>query len=94
MTAGDASAQADQRSVDQARQVERGERDHRRDLLVTLAVCMGWALLGLLAVMWSVHTTNVRHGWIAVYAGLVVGNGGVVGTLIIAIRRRHNRGDA
>lgn len=76
-----------------ADQVEADERDRRRDALRTMAACIGCALLGLVSVMWSAHTTDARLGWFAVYGGLLVGNGGVLVTLMYAYHRGQRRGD-
>jgi hypothetical protein len=77
-----------QQRAERAARVEADERDHRRNVMLTLAACAGWALIGLVAVLWSAHTTNARHGWMAVYAGVFVGNGGVLGTLMYAYYRQ------
>lgn len=58
-----------------------------------MGACIGFALFGLFAVMWSAHMTNARLGWLAVYAGLLVGNGGVLVTLMYAYYRGQRRGD-
>jgi hypothetical protein len=42
--------------------------------------------------MWSAHTTDVKAGWIAVWTGLLIGNGGVLFTLLRAFLRGERRG--
>ena len=59
--------------------------------LVILATCVLWAALGLLLVMWSAHTSNVDHGRIALGAGVIIGNGGVLATLIYAWYRAQRK---
>jgi hypothetical protein len=49
--------------------------------------------LGLYLLGWSVHTTDDRYGWLAFYAGLILGNAGIVFTLLGAYRRGEQRGD-
>ena len=68
-------------------------RARRRDLVRTAAVCVVWMLVGVYLLGWSVHTTDERYGWLAFYGGLIVGNGGIVLTLLAAYRRGEERGD-
>ena len=70
---------------------EEAARAERREVLLVLAMCVLWAGLGLFLVMWSAHTTSVEHGQIALGAGLVIGNGGVVATLIYAWYRAQGK---
>jgi hypothetical protein len=65
----------------------------RRDAIRTGALCVAWMLLGLYLLGWSVHTTDDRYAWLAFYGGLMVGNAGVVFTLLAAYRRGEERGD-
>ncbi len=70
---------------------EESARGERRDVLLVLATCVLWAGLGLFLVMWSAHTSSVEHGRIALGAGVVIGNGGVVATLIYAWHRAQGK---
>jgi hypothetical protein len=70
---------------------EESARGERRDALLILATCVLWAGLGLFLVMWSAHTSSVEHGQIALGAGVVIGNGGVVATLIYAWYRAQRK---
>ena len=68
-------------------------RVRRRDLVRTGVLCVAWMLVGLYLLGWSVHTTDDRYGWLAFYSGLIVGNAGIVFTLLAAYRRGEQRGD-
>jgi hypothetical protein len=68
-------------------------RARRRDLVRAGALCVVWMLVGVYLLGWSVHTTDERYGWLAFYGGLIVGNGGMVFTLLAAYRRGEERGD-
>jgi hypothetical protein len=63
---------------------EESARDERRSVLVTALTCVLWAVIGLVFVMWSAHTTSVEHGQVALGLGVLIGNGGIVATLIYA----------
>jgi hypothetical protein len=79
-----------------ARQVAAAEgagRDRLRAMLWTGLACVGWAALGLACLMWAAHTTDLQLGWIAVWLGLALGNGGILFTLLWAYARGERRGD-
>lgn len=69
------------------------ERARRRELVRAGALCIGWMLLGLYLLGWSVHTTDYLYGRIAFFGGLIVGNAGIVFTLLASYRRLEKRGD-
>ncbi|HEU4642544.1 MAG TPA: hypothetical protein VFS44_08825 [Gemmatimonadaceae bacterium] len=69
------------------------ERDRRRDLARTALECFGWAAAGILAILWSVHTTDPTAGRVAFYGGMGLGNGGILLSLLAAYRRGERRGD-
>jgi hypothetical protein len=50
-------------------------------------------LLGLYLLGWSVHTTDYLYGRIAFFGGLIVGNTGIVYTLLNTYRRLEKSGD-
>lgn len=79
-------------SVKRAAEVERANRDTVRAFVLAAVSCVGWCAAGLFLLMWSAHTNDVGYGRIAFYAGLVVGNGGIVFTLITAYSRAERRG--
>jgi hypothetical protein len=67
--------------------------DLRRDLMLSALLCWLWAGLGILLILWSAHTTNMFYGRLAFVAGIGIGNGGVIFTLLGAYRRGEKRGD-
>jgi hypothetical protein len=69
------------------------ERVKWRDLAFTAAQCLAWAAVGIFLLMWSVHTTDVKLGKAAFFAGLGVGNAGIIFSLLGAYRRGEERGD-
>jgi hypothetical protein len=69
------------------------ERARRRELVRAGALCIGWMLLGLYLLGWSVHTTDYLYGRIAFFGGLIVGNAGIVYTLLNTFRRLEKSGD-
>ena len=77
------------------RAVAEEEADHlrNRDLLRSALACVAWCTIGLFLIMWSAHTTDLLYGKIAFFAGLGIGNGGIIFTLLAAWRRGEQRGD-
>ena len=69
------------------------ERDKWWDYLRSALLCVAWLLVGLLLIGYALHTTDERIGRIAFWAGLLVGNGGMVTTLARAYLRGERRGD-
>ena len=69
------------------------QRAVRREMLRAGLLCVAWMLLGLYLLGWSVHTTDEQYGRMAFYGGLVVGNGGILYTLLSSYRRIEKRGD-
>ena len=69
------------------------DRDRLRDFVRSGLMCLGWSMLGIALILWSAHTLNSIYGWIAFFAGLGIGNGGILFTLIGAYRRGEKRGD-
>ncbi len=72
---------------------ELAERDRRRDMVRTALACVGWCALGLFCIAWAFHTTDEAYGRVAFLAGIAIGNGGVIATLLSAYRRGERRGD-
>ena len=79
-------------SLRRAAEEEEAARGERRDALLILAMCVLWAGLGLFLVMWSAHTTSLEYGEVAFGAGLIIGNGGVLATLVYAWFRAQRKG--
>src|SRR5687767_12265720 len=75
------------------RQHEEAQRDRNRDLLWTAVQCMCWSGLGIFLILWSAHTTDYAYGMAAFFAGLGIGNGGIIFSLLAAYRRGELRGD-
>jgi hypothetical protein len=69
------------------------ERARRRELIRAGALCLSWMLLGLYLLGWSMHTTDYAYGRIAFYSGVIVGNAGIIFTLLDTHRRLEKRGD-
>ena len=65
----------------------------RRALVRCGALCVGWMLLGLYLLGWAVHTTDEHYGRIAFYSCVIVGNAGILYTLLATYRRLEERGD-
>ncbi len=63
------------------------EREERSATARTLLSCFAWVLIGLALMGYAVHTTDLRAAGIAYWAGLMLGNGGVLLTLISAYLR-------
>jgi len=68
-------------------------RDKFRDYVVTALTCFAWSFLGIFLIAWSAHTTDLAMGEAAFWAGLGVGNTGIIFTLLAAYRRGEKRGD-
>ena len=78
------------RSIDEA---HRASADTVRDLAITAVTCLAWALVGVACIAWSAHTSDLFSGRVAFFAGVGLGNGGVIFTLLAAYRRGERRGD-
>ena len=44
--------------------------------------CLAWGALGLLMMGWSMHTTDLRWARPVFLAGIVVGNAGILATIV------------
>ena len=69
------------------------DRARRRELIRAATLCVAWTLLGLYLLAWSMHTTDYTYGRIAFYSGVIVGNVGIMFTLLNTYRRLEKRGD-
>lgn len=70
------------------REASLAEGDKRREERILRGSCLLWALLGILCMAWGFHTTDLEYGKMGLYVGVLVGNGGVLVSLLSA----HNRG--
>ena len=75
------------------RLAEEADADKRRDVVLTALRCVMWMALGAFCLLWSFHTTDMAYGRAAFYAGLGIGNGGIVFSLLGLYRRGEQRGD-
>lgn len=67
---------------------EREDRRRRwRELLMVFSSVVLSVAAGLFLIAWSLHTTDLRYAGTAFWAGLVIGNGGVLLTMIVAAER-------
>jgi hypothetical protein len=80
-------------AVKQREAMVRAQRDKVRDLVLTALLCLMWCAVGLGLIAWSVHTTDDTWGHAAFYAGIGLGNAGIIYTLLAAYRRGEKRGD-
>lgn len=69
------------------------ERGRRRELVRAGLLCIVWMLIGLYLLGWSMHTSDEHYGRIAFYSGVIVGNAGILSTLLDCYRRLEKRGD-
>jgi hypothetical protein len=69
------------------------ERAVRRALIRAGLLCIAWMLVGLYLLGWSMHTTDEHYGRVAFYSGLIIGNAGILYTLLNTYRRLEKRGD-
>ena len=68
------------------------ERERRRLWLRTAILCVVWPLIGLSLIGWSLHTTNPLYGPVAFWAGLGIGDGGTLLTLVHAWLAAERKG--
>lgn len=84
-------------SDERAAEVLANDREDRRwnwgMALRTLALVLLSLSLGLFLMAWSVHTTDMRYAGAAFWAGLIVGNGGVLVSVLMVLSRLSRRHD-
>lgn len=71
----------------------RRERDRWKDFRRTALECVLWPFMSMACIGWALHTTDVAYGKAAFFAGIAIGNGGVIFSLLAAYRRGEARGD-
>lgn len=69
------------------RATELHERARRREFLLYLLSFIFWTLLGVAIAGWGMHTTRVAYSRVAMEVGILVGNAGILVTLLVAYRR-------
>ena len=84
-------------SDERAAEVLANDREDRRwnwgQTLRTLAIVVTSVSLGLFLMAWSVHTTDMRYAGAAFWAGLIIGNGGVIVSMLMVLARAARRHD-
>lgn len=72
------------------------ERQARRDelwlLMRTLLLCVVWSAIGIYCIGWSLHTSSKIYGRVAFWSGILIGNAGILFTLIHTWRISEDRG--
>lgn len=66
---------------------ELNERARRREFLLYLLSFTFWTLLGVAIAGWGMHTTRVAYSRAAIEVGVLLGNAGILLTLLVAYRR-------
>ena len=69
------------------------ERDKRWDYARTALQCWGWCIVGLALIAWSFHSTEYAFARAAFWAGIGIGNAGIVFSILALYRRGEARGD-
>src|SRR5262249_35650139 len=72
---------------------EMASRDARRPTFIGAALCFFWLVVGLYIFAWSMHVTDHKTGMIFFWAGLLVGNTGIVLSSYWVVRKMTARGD-
>ena len=67
--------------------------DTRRDLLRSCLEVAFWGALGTVILLSSFHVSSYPVGRILFWAGLGIGNGGMMFSILAAYRRGEKRGD-
>ena len=61
---------------------EAAEAERFRVLLRAGLQCVAWGALGLFMMAWSMHTTDLRWARPVFLGGIVVGNAGILATIV------------
>lgn len=69
------------RAAELMSQCKEDDRLWRRTVIAAVTIGVGSWGMGLFLLSWAVHTTSAGFGAIAFWAGLLIGNVGVVGAL-------------
>jgi hypothetical protein len=69
------------------------ERDKHWDFVRTALQCWAWCLAGLALVAWSFHSTNEVTARAMFWAGVGIGNAGMIFSILGLYRRGEARGD-
>lgn len=71
------------------RAAEEEERARRRSHVLTILSFLFWTVLGCVIAGWGMHTQRTEYSRVALEAGLIVGNAGILATLLRAYRGRE-----
>jgi hypothetical protein len=81
---------------ERALEIEQREKEFRRQMR-SLYLRYGleyavWFSIGLFLLGWSMHTTDSRYAGLAFWGGLILGDGGMILTLVRARHEAEKRG--
>lgn len=86
-------AQPDPRTEEHERAHRQAQGDRRRDAARTALLCLFWCAAGLALIGLGFHLESSVWAFPAFYAGIAVGNAGIILTLVAAYQRGEKRGD-
>ena len=69
------------------------ERDKRWDFLRTALQCWWWCFAGVAMIAWSLQFSDERYARAVFWAGIGVGNAGIIFSILGLYRRGEARGD-
>lgn len=82
-------------SDSRAAELQADDREDRRwnwaQTLRTAALLVASVFLGMFLMAWSVHTTDARYAGAAFWSGLIIGNGGVLVSMLMVLARAARR---
>jgi hypothetical protein len=68
------------------------EREIRWAFVRTIGLCFLWMAAGLSLMAWAFNTTNERYALVAFWGGILVGDVGIMATLLMAYRHAEEQG--
>lgn len=86
-------AKLDPRIDEHERAHRQAQVDRRRDAVRTALLCLFWCAAGLALIGLGFHLESSVWALPAFYAGVAVGNAGIILTLLAAYQRGEKRGD-
>ncbi len=92
-TANDLDELLDEMADRRNREHAGAERDKRRAQARAAVECVFWLCAGLFCIGLGLHSTNAEFGKTFFYSGVIIGNGGIMFTLLAAYARGEARGD-
>ena len=82
---------SDERAAELLANAREDQRWNWGETLRTLALVVLSLGVGLFLMAWSVHTTDMRFAGAAFWAGLIVGNGGMIVSMLMVLTRAARR---